>query len=69
MKIWIEHLDGSLFLHMTEPAERDEKSGWISQGGYVHLGNLIKQENDMFKKHIKNGQVAEFELKTLWEPT
>lgn len=72
MKIWIE-MDrfGNAFLHTREPYPSGFSMSachWDSPGLMVSLFHCDKGElSQYFTKRIKGGNVAEFELKCIWE--
>lgn len=68
MKIWIERIPdySDFYLHFKEPTHVDGES-WVSDGQELHLYPLNDAHNELLKKHIPAGQVAEFDLSQLWE--
>lgn len=68
MKIWIERYKSWLFfIHFSEPTHMEDDAGWYSSRSELEFSPTAKERREL-NRNISNGQVAEFDLKTLWEP-
>lgn len=69
LKIWIERSKYAFHLHLKEPTHYDyDDEAWISDTCEVEMVELTPTEKKQLGKHIKVGQVAEFNLGDIWDP-
>ena len=67
MKIWIERHTDAFFIYLTEPTHVEGDAGWVSEEGGIEFFPSPKERKQL-NQYIDEGQVAEFKLKTCWEP-